>query len=39
MEDQLCALAQHTAHFITVKGVNFICLRGINILLYAFSAA
>lgn len=39
MEDQVCALVQHTAHLITVKGVNFICLRDINIMFFhAFSA-
>lgn len=32
MEDQVCALAQHTAHIITVKSVKFIYLWDINVM-------
>lgn len=40
MDSQICALAQHTAHLFTVKGVNFICLQNINItVLHVFPAA
>lgn len=40
MEDQVCALAQHTAHLISVKDGNFVCLQDINnMFFHAFSAS